>query len=73
MSNYSARWIIYKSKNTSENKYSKWHYVQGGGVTLCGIHVPIGNHGILPETQDGPYKVNCKKCNKTLDNGSYSK
>ncbi len=51
--------------------WTKWHWTRKGTYsswTLCGVIIGVAMEGgtFLPETDDEPSKVDCKRCKKIL-------
>lgn len=61
------RWAIRISAGVHKKiEYSKWHWTEDGGSTLCGCYIPL--EGILnfPETHESSDTVTCKRCKLKL-------
>jgi hypothetical protein len=72
---HSVRWALGKCDN--EFVYGKWHYTTDAQFTLCGVCIPLatGYGTFLPDTDDNPNKITCKKCLKQyrkLTNNEYA-
>lgn len=65
---HSVRWAVGIEPDTYQKvlRYSKWHYTTNASDTLCGAKIPVIKFDMLPETEDGTEKVNCRRCKKIL-------
>jgi hypothetical protein len=63
---HAVRWASRTVAGINELAYGKWHWTEDANVTLCGSRIRLGIDGgsFLPDTDDDPARVDCKRCKR---------
>lgn len=65
---HAVRWAQREIFSKFEMQHSKWHWTNDANFTICGRPIQLIADGpaLLPETDDEPSRVTCKRCRALL-------